>query len=85
MNYNYQIVFWGKFSALKKRKLVTIKFTSMGSCGENVLLKTSEQFQMISQDCDDFIKSLEFYHQLHKTRRLFPKREMINLQSQKPP
>ena len=33
MNYNYQIVFWGKFSALKKRKLITLKCRFMGFCG----------------------------------------------------
>ena len=43
MNYNYQIVFWGKFSALKKRKLITaLKCMSVGLCGETAIFTTSD-------------------------------------------
>ena len=51
MNYNYQIVFWGKFSALKKRKLITLKCMSVGLCGETAIFTTSDdqiEFEIIS-------------------------------------
>ena len=53
MNYNYQIVFWGKFSALKKkRKLITaLKCMSVGLCGETGTFTTSDdqiEFEIIS-------------------------------------
>ena len=52
MNYNYQIVFWGKFSALKKRKLITaLKCMSVGLCGETGIFTTSDdqiEFEIIS-------------------------------------
>ena len=51
MNYNYQIVFWGKFSALKKRKLITLKCMSVVFCAEIGICITSDdqiEFEIIS-------------------------------------